>query len=178
MQRMIYAALSALLVLLAVAPAEASRHSRHRHHLHQIDRAQIVVRHHRHVHRHRTAKRHHIAPTDANGSPAFTTDLIAKARVYSGLSASQIGLHRRSLWCAAFLRFLGVSGPVDDRAISFSHLRHVSPQVGAIAVYPHHVGIVTGFSGGYPIIISGNSYGRRVYEGRYPRTPIAYVTPG
>jgi hypothetical protein len=46
-----------------------------------------------------------------------------------------------------------------------------------IAVWPHHVGIVTGFDGHYPIIISGNSYGRRVYEGTYRRTPIAYVSP-
>ena len=41
-----------------------------------------------------------------------------------------------------------------------------------------HVGIVTGFSGRYPIIISGNSYQRRVYEGTYPHIPIAYVLPG
>ncbi len=112
-----------------------------------------------------------------NNAAEWSIDLVAKARHYSGMTASQIGLNRRSQWCAAFLRYLGVKGPVDDRAISFNRLPHVQARVGAIAVYPHHVGIVTGFDGRYPIIISGNSYQRRVYEGTYPRTPIAYVNP-
>ena len=117
------------------------------------------------------------APTmDANGSPA--TGLIMSARSYLGRTASEIGLHRHTQWCAAFLRHLGVSGPVDDRAISFAKLPHIGPQVGAIAVYPHHVGIISGFENGYPIIISGNSNGRRVYEGVYPRRPLYYVSAG
>ena len=109
----------------------------------------------------------------------FSVDLITKARHYAGMTASQIGLHRHSLWCAAFIRHLGINGPVDDRAISFLKLPHVNRQIGAIAVYAHHVGIVTGFdANGNPIIISGNSYQRRVYEGPYPRRPLAYVIPG
>ena len=138
--------LIAALIALLVC-SPALGHPRHFHHLHQPDRPQVV-----------------------------SSELVARARAYNGMTAGQIGL-RRSQWCAAFLRHLGVGGKVDDRAISFAALRHVSPQVGAIAVYRHHVGIVTGFDGHYPILISGNSYQRRVYEGTYPRTPIAYVMP-
>jgi hypothetical protein len=61
--------------------------------------------------------------------------------------------------------------------VSFLKLPHVSPSVGSIAVYAHHVGIVTAFdANGNPVLISGNSYGRRVYEGPYPRRPLAYVS--
>jgi len=101
--------------------------------------------------------------------------MIEKARQYKGMTASQIGLHRHRQWCMAFLRFIGLEG-VDDRAISALKLKRVPKQVGAIAVYAHHVGIVTGFDGRFPIIISGNSYERRVYEGTYPRVPLAYVS--
>lgn len=112
-------------------------------------------------------------------SVAYGRNLISKARRYLGMTSRQVGV-RRTRWCAAFLRHLGVKG-VDNRALSFLKLTHVSPQVGSIAVFRRkgggHVGIVTGFDGKYPIIISGNSYKRRVYEGRYSRIPIAYVSP-
>ena len=158
------------LCLLYPGTAEAHRHARHRHHLHHVDGQNVVVCNNRGCFGTVT-----MIITKKNHVFADTGGLISKARAYNGMTAREIGLKRGSLWCAAFLRFLGVAGPVDDRAISFRHLRHVSPQVGAIAVYPHHVGIVTGFDGRYPVLISGNSYRHRVYEGTYPRIPIAYV---
>ena len=181
MQRLIHAALlSALCVLVVSSPASA-RHSHHLGYHKQIHVAQLIVCDHlgcretvkivKRVGKIVSRKRHYDAPIDANAN--ITTNLIQRARVYLGQTASEIGV-RRTQWCAAFLRHLGVKG-VDDRAISFRHLPHVSPQVGAIAVYAHHVGIVTGFEGRYPILISGNSYQRRVYEGVYQRIPIAYV---
>lgn len=186
MQRIGYAALLAACVLVVASPADARRHSRHLHHQKQVNLSHRVVcdqwgcsdRILNRVSQPIRAKRHHVATEPVAGAFSGGGGLIAKARAYNGMTASQIGLRRRSLWCAAFLRFLGVEGPVDDRAISFAKLHRVSPQVGAIAVYRHHVGIVTGFSEGYPVLISGNSNGRRVYEGVYPRHPIAYVSPG
>ena len=183
MQRYYYAALTVLIVLSFSLPAQA--HSRHHHR--QVSTSQIIVcdqwgcRGNQIVERtarkgKASRKSPRIVVTDANGSPGTSTWLIMKARAYNGMTAHQIGLQRRSQWCAAFLRHIGVKGPVDDRAISFRNLPHVSPQVGAIAVFPHHVGIVTGFDRGYPVIISGNSNGRRVYEGTYPRHPLYYVS--
>lgn len=179
--------LLALLVLCALTvPASAHKSKHHKAH---VQAAQLIVcdqqgcRGVKALVQHVVIDKHRRAVVDrrqdaAQGAVEGTQCcLIAAARHYLGQTSAQIGV-RRTQWCAAFLRHLGVKGPVDDRAISFSHLPHVSPQVGAIAVFPHHVGIVTGFDGPYPILISGNSTGRRVYEGTYPRRPLAYVMPG
>ena len=79
----------------------------------------------------------------------------------------------------------GHEGTGSDLAKSFASIgRRVSgPQVGAIAVMSRrgggHVGVVSGIDeAGNPIIISGNSRGRRVAEGTYPRGRVyAYVMP-
>lgn len=109
--------------------------------------------------------------------------LVSKARAYMGQTASQIGLHRSTLWCSAFMRHITGASGVDDRARSWLVKTRVAPQVGAIAVLTRgksggHVGVVSGFSArGNPIIVSGN-HGRRVGEGEYPRHRVlAYVMP-
>ena len=67
---------------------------------------------------------------------------------------------------------------VDDRAISWLRKPRTIARIGAIAVMPHHIGIVKGFDKrGNPILISGN-HGHKVGIGAYPRGRIlAYVTP-
>jgi uncharacterized protein (TIGR02594 family) len=111
--------------------------------------------------------------------------LVAEARRWIGTNPTS----RRSLWCGAFMNFVlersGHEGTGSDLAKSFASIgRRVSgPQVGAIAVMSRrgggHVGVVSGIdSAGNPIIISGNSRGRRVAEGTYPRGRVyAYVMP-
>ena len=147
MQRFAYAALIALTVVLIPQVAQA----RHHHHHH----------HHRHYHHIMAHKQPHIATKMTTHAFGGYGGLIGKARGYIGMTARQIGLSRHSLWCANFIRYLGVSGDVDDRAISFLHLRHV--------------GIVTGIdANGNITLISGN-YRNRVYEGPYGRRPLAYV---
>ena len=159
MQRFKYAALIALTVVLMPQIAQA-RHHRH---------------HHRHYHHIVVHKQPHIATQSSTHAFVGYGGLIGKARGYIGMTARQIGLSRHSLWCANFIRYLGVKGDVDDRAISFLHLPHVGKQVGAIAVFSHHVGIVTGIdANGNITLISGN-YRNRVYEGPYGRRPLAYV---
>lgn len=118
-----------------------------------------------------------------------SSDLVSRARTYLNQSAAQIGLHRHTLWCAAFmnhvLRQSGRNGTGSDLARSFASWgRRVSgPTVGAIAVMSRgrrggHVGVVSGTdSRGNPIIISGNHNGR-VRETPYPAGRIyAYVMP-
>ena len=113
-------------------------------------------------------------------------DPVSEARRWIGTNPTD----RNTLWCARFMNFVlertGYQGTGSDAAKSFaSYGQRVSgPQVGAIAVMSRgknggHVGIVSGIdSSGNPIIISGNSNGRRVYEGTYPRGRIyAYVLP-
>jgi uncharacterized protein (TIGR02594 family) len=111
--------------------------------------------------------------------------LVAEARRWIGTNPT----NRSSLWCGAFMNFVlqrsGHEGTGSDLAKSFASIgRRVSgPQIGAIAVMSRrgggHVGVVSGIdSSGNPIIISGNSRGRRVAEGTYPRGRVyAYVMP-
>jgi uncharacterized protein (TIGR02594 family) len=111
----------------------------------------------------------------------FSGDLVSSARRYLGQNARQIGLHRYTLWCSAFMRFIaGTPAGVDDRAISWAKaLPRTGPHVGAIVVVRsrrNHVGVVSGFdANGNPIIISGN-HNNRVAESVYPKgSVIAYV---
>lgn len=114
-----------------------------------------------------------------------SSPLVDRARSYMGMTASQIGLHRTTLWCAAFLNHITGGGTGSDLARSYARYgRPVhGPQVGAIAVMARgrrggHVGIVSGVDGrGNPIIISGN-HNRRVAESVYPRGRVyAYRMP-
>lgn len=107
-------------------------------------------------------------------------NLVQRARSFVGQGAREIGLHRTSLWCSAFLRHVAGTQGVNDLALSWLNRPRVTASIGAIAVMHRgrggHVGIVSGFDRhGNPILISGN-HGRRVRETVYPRHRIvAYV---
>jgi uncharacterized protein (TIGR02594 family) len=114
-----------------------------------------------------------------------SSGLVSEARRWLGTNPT----HRATLWCGAFMNFVlertGLAGTGSDLAKSFAALgqRVSGPQVGAIAVMSRrgggHVGVVSGVdAGGNPIIISGNSHGRKVAEHAYPRGRVyAYVMP-
>lgn len=103
-----------------------------------------------------------------------SADIVETAR-------SQIGngpiYGRRNLWCARFVNYVlersGHKGTGSDLAWSFASLPRGEMHVGAIAVMPHHVGVVSGVTrDGNPILISGNNAGR-VREAAYPRRRVA-----
>jgi uncharacterized protein (TIGR02594 family) len=106
--------------------------------------------------------------------------VVAEARRYIGTNPTGRG----SLWCATFMNMVlertGHRGTGSNLAWSFARYgqRVSGPQVGAIAVMGHHVGVVSGLDArGNPIIISGN-FRRRVAEAVFPRGRIAaYVMP-
>jgi uncharacterized protein (TIGR02594 family) len=106
--------------------------------------------------------------------------VVSEARRYIGGNPTGRG----RAWCAAFMNMVlertGHRGSGSNLAWSFARYgqRVSGPQVGAIAVMGHHVGVVSGVDArGNPIIISGN-YQRRVAEAVYPRGRIAtYVMP-
>ena len=108
------------------------------------------------------------------------SELVSEARRYLGGNPTS----RRSLWCARFMNMVlertGHHGTGSDMAISFAGYGHriSGPQVGAIAVMGHHVGLITGVdASGNPIMISGNN-GNRVREAPISRGRIyAYVMP-
>lgn len=111
----------------------------------------------------------------------FTSNsLVSEARRYMGTNPTGRG----RAWCGAFmdmvLKKTGHSGGGNlARAYARYGTRVSGPQVGAIAVMNHHVGVVSGIdANGNPIIVSGN-HNRTVAESVYPRSRIiAYVAPG
>lgn len=98
--------------------------------------------------------------------------LIARAEAHLGATASQLGLPR-SLWCSDFMNKIAPGYNTDRRAVSWAKVGRpaASGCVGCVAVltrgrYGGHVGIVKGWNGPNPIMISGN-HGRRVGIGEY-----------
>ena len=69
---------------------------------------------------------------------------------------------RPSAWCGWWMRTQLGGGPEYNRADSWRHWgsRASGPQVGAVVVWPHHVGIITGqTASGKWIVKSGNDGG-------------------
>jgi uncharacterized protein (TIGR02594 family) len=87
------------------------------------------------------------------------------------------------VWCGAFMRLVvrqaGLpDNPAGNLARSWARYgRPSGPQPGAIAVMPHHVGIVLAADGDRVLIRSGN-HGHRVADGWYSASRIiAYRVP-
>jgi uncharacterized protein (TIGR02594 family) len=91
------------------------------------------------------------------------SELANKAGKYMGATASQLGLPS-TLWCADFMNML--VGGSDRSAASYLKRGKVAPHgcVNCVAVTTRrggaHVGVVAGYEGGNPVIISGNHLGK------------------
>jgi uncharacterized protein (TIGR02594 family) len=116
---------------------------------------------------------------DAYGGPT-SDSLVSEARSYIGTNPTGRGRQ----WCGAFMDLvLKKTGHAGGGNLARGYARYGTrisgPQVGAIAVMNHHVGVVSGIdANGNPIVVSGN-HNRTVAESVYPRGRIAaYVMPG
>jgi hypothetical protein len=112
--------------------------------------------------------------------PIVAADLVAEARRYLG---SANFTRFAGPWCKAglniWLRKTGHYADLSLRAIDALRdgPRLQGPAIGAIAVMPHHVAIVTGGARGGVWTISANHH-HRVGEGFYPRRRIiAFIEP-
>ena len=90
----------------------------------------------------------------------------------------------RGPWCGAFMgKIASATGHGKPRgflqARQWLHAGpHVRPHVGAVAVLPHHVGIVSAVHGRTVTLLSGN-HSHRVGFGNYPKRAIlAFVDLG
>jgi uncharacterized protein (TIGR02594 family) len=121
----------------------------------------------------------------APSAPAEASDLVSQARQYIGTNPT--GWSNR--WCGKFLDMLlkqtgrKGGGNLARGYVSYGPRVH-GPQVGAIAVMNHHVGVVSGIdANGNPIIISGNTWGGGTRRSTVREAPIsrgrvhAYVLP-
>jgi hypothetical protein len=112
----------------------------------------------------------------ANTAPWAASALASVAGRYLGGNPTGWG----RVWCGVFMRLVvrqaGLpDNPAGNLARSWAHYgRPTGAQPGAIAVMPHHVGIVLAIQGDRVLVRSGN-HGHRVADGWYPaRRIIAY----
>lgn len=121
------------------------------------------------------AKRKAARPVAATRiAPGTAHALIAKARAYLGKTAAQLGLPARQ-WCSDFMNKITGGGTGSRLARSWmgAGVAAAGPAPGVVAVMSRgkrggHVGIVSDANvcgRGRVMMISGNSAGRRVYEG-------------
>lgn len=134
------------------AEAGTSRHHVH-HRKHRTAKAQ-------HGQRSRYARSHRRVTTDDAASATFDTEGGSRPARFS--SASWGGGHsagpRPRAWCGWWMRTQLGGGPEYNLAWNWSRWGSPgSPQVGAVVVWRHHVGMITGrSSSGQWIVKSGN----------------------
>lgn len=82
-------------------------------------------------------------------------------------------------WCGCFLAsYLGIDNKELWRATKWTSMgkRVSKPVRGAVAVYPHHVGVITDVPGpGQIVLLSGNDGGQVRERARSTKGVIAYV---
>ena len=72
---------------------------------------------------------------------------------------------RPRAWCGWWMRTQLGGGPEYNLAANWRHYGHASgPQVGAVVVWPHHVGMITGRSANGQWIVKSGNDGNRVRE--------------
>jgi hypothetical protein len=111
--------------------------------------AQAAHRHHHH--------RHHLAPGDLRQAQHVQPwAWSAPVEVHHGRPSDCYGIR----WCGCYLRhLLGIADRDLNRAIAWTHWgRSTFAHVGAVAVWPHHVGIIRGTpdQAGRWLVESGN----------------------
>jgi hypothetical protein len=73
---------------------------------------------------------------------------------------------RPAQWCGWYMRSQLGGGPEFNLAANWRRYGSAgSPQVGAVVVWPHHVGIITGRASNGQWIVKQGNYSGRVHEG-------------
>jgi hypothetical protein len=153
-RRIMVATLS--LLLLDIGAAEAKRHHRHRPFAYQA-----------------TASHFAYEPTAPQPTvPHFGYEATASQFATSQIGQTQARVSRLSYrdrgrphraWCGWYLRHrFGISDPRLNLARNWARYYgrpHAGPCVGCVAVWRHHVGVITGFDGHNWIVHSGNDGG-------------------
>jgi uncharacterized protein (TIGR02594 family) len=182
----------ALAVLAAPAVARPAHRAAHRHHAAHIavqtqnagatrnDRYEVVTAAQPAAGETAIGRRHGRAHAHDAFGGVTSDSLVSEARSYLGTNPTGRGRQ----WCGVFMNLvLKKTGHPGGGNLARAYARYGTrvsgPQVGAIAVMNHHVGVVSGIDpNGNPIIVSGN-HNHTVAESVYPRGRIAaYVMPG
>lgn len=133
-----------------------------------------------HGHHHRVHRGRHVAHRAVEpASESFSSFVAPHQTLWWDHSGSKFNTERRSrrervarrsfrdgrprAWCGWYMRhLLGVADPSYNLARNWAHWGHAgAPGIGAVVVWPHHVGKIVGRDGGQWVIESGND-GHRV----------------
>ena len=101
-----------------------------------------------------------IAPAEAVPSP-FANGASQKPAKATKVASRKVG-PRPARWCGWWMRTQKGGGPEYNLAWNWARWgRPARPRVGAVVVWPHHVGMITGrTASGQWIVKSGNDGGR------------------
>lgn len=135
--------------------AEARGYHHYQHHQYAYHRHAYRHFARRHVH----SRRYAMEPDSAYGSEA-RYGWAQRPRRYGLQRTAYRGGYgaRPAAWCGWYMRqLLGVANPAFNLARNWAHWGHSgAPGVGAVVVWPHHVGKIVGREGGQWVIQSGN----------------------
>jgi hypothetical protein len=113
----------------------------------------------RHEYRH-YARRHGYARRYAEAGGAYSQGWSQQPSGYGLRRTAYRGGYgpRPAAWCGWYMRqLLGVANPAFNLARNWARWGHAGPAgVGAVVVWPHHVGKIVGREGGEWVIQSGN----------------------
>lgn len=146
--------LAIIVGLFSVNPAQAKHHHKHvRHHAHHHVHKHHVHKHHRH--------RRHVRRTvqTQQACTFFCSAEQVAPRVRHASMGHSLGGRPRA-WCGWYMRMVtGITDPSLNLARNWARVGSNAggPRVGAIVVWRHHVGRITGMaSNGQWIVKSGN----------------------
>jgi len=107
-------------------------------------------------HRHYHAKHHHIAIHHSTNHTRYSHHQYHRRHDRSTVAVNDNS--RPAAWCGWYMRQLKGGGPELNLARNWAKVGHaVSAQIGAIVVWVHHVGLITGkAANGQWIVKSGN----------------------
>jgi hypothetical protein len=153
-------------VSLPLDPAEARTHHSYRGSYSQYLRMSYAGHHARLYAGHHSKKSyaHHSSRKSYahKSSPKSYAHISVKAHAQAGpRSTNGVGA-RPAAWCGWWMRTQKGGGPELNLARNWAHWgRSSEPQIGAVVVWPHHVGMITGrTASGQWIVKSGNDGGR------------------
>lgn len=91
------------------------------------------------------------------------------ASLFGGFRSASVGGHdagpRPAKWCGWYMRTQLGGGPEYNIASNWNRYgRPSGPQVGAVVVWPHHVGMITGRSADGRWIVKSGNYSGGVHE--------------
>jgi hypothetical protein len=149
------------MAVVAACVIAQSAQARGYHHQHSYHRYSYYGRGYRHyARRHVRAWRYAAAPGSGYAGEAAYRGVGPWSGGYALRRTAYRGGYgpRPAAWCGWYMRqLLGVANPAFNLARNWARWGHAGPAgVGAVVVWPHHVGKIVGREGGEWVIQSGN----------------------